>query len=264
MARAAEAVGFDSVWVGDHYLYRGDGRPERGPWEAWTTARGARRRDRARDARAARGVRWFHAPAVLAKHRGDRRRDLRRSSRARHRRRVEPDRVRRVRHPYDHRASRFEEASRSSGGSRGGASDVRGHVRDGAGRGAAAAAGAPRAADGGQHRGAGAADALPHADAWNTWFDWYGNTRRGVRGSEREGDRGGAPSGGATPSRSSGARACWSRSTAGAGNARRTRVTALAGSPGRSPRTTRARRGGRRRGDRGRRPDHRGLDPAVR
>jgi probable F420-dependent oxidoreductase len=36
MARAAEEVGFGSIWVGDHYLYRDDGRPERGPWEAWT------------------------------------------------------------------------------------------------------------------------------------------------------------------------------------------------------------------------------------
>jgi len=36
MARAAEASGFDSIWLGDHLLYRGDGRPERGPWEAWT------------------------------------------------------------------------------------------------------------------------------------------------------------------------------------------------------------------------------------
>lgn len=36
MARAAEGAGFDSIWVGDHLLYRGDGRPERGPWEAWT------------------------------------------------------------------------------------------------------------------------------------------------------------------------------------------------------------------------------------
>jgi alkanesulfonate monooxygenase SsuD/methylene tetrahydromethanopterin reductase-like flavin-dependent oxidoreductase (luciferase family) len=35
MARAAEEVGFDSVWVGDHLIYRGDGRPERGPWDAW-------------------------------------------------------------------------------------------------------------------------------------------------------------------------------------------------------------------------------------
>lgn len=36
MARAAERAGFDSLWVGDHLLYRGDGRPERGPWDAWS------------------------------------------------------------------------------------------------------------------------------------------------------------------------------------------------------------------------------------
>ena len=37
MARAAEEVGFESIWLGDHLLYRNDGRPERGPWDAWTT-----------------------------------------------------------------------------------------------------------------------------------------------------------------------------------------------------------------------------------
>ncbi|HEU0213687.1 MAG TPA: LLM class flavin-dependent oxidoreductase, partial [Jiangellaceae bacterium] len=36
LVRAAEEVGFDSVWVGDHLLYRGDGREERGPWDAWS------------------------------------------------------------------------------------------------------------------------------------------------------------------------------------------------------------------------------------
>lgn len=36
IARAAEVSGFDSIWVGDHLLYRGGGRPERGPWDAWT------------------------------------------------------------------------------------------------------------------------------------------------------------------------------------------------------------------------------------
>jgi alkanesulfonate monooxygenase SsuD/methylene tetrahydromethanopterin reductase-like flavin-dependent oxidoreductase (luciferase family) len=36
MARAAEEAGFASVWLGDHLLYRGDGREERGPWEVWT------------------------------------------------------------------------------------------------------------------------------------------------------------------------------------------------------------------------------------
>jgi probable F420-dependent oxidoreductase len=35
MARAAERVGFDSIWVGDHLLYRDQGGA-RGPWEAWS------------------------------------------------------------------------------------------------------------------------------------------------------------------------------------------------------------------------------------
>ena len=37
MAVAVEESGFDSVWLGDHLLYRDDGRPERGPWDVWTT-----------------------------------------------------------------------------------------------------------------------------------------------------------------------------------------------------------------------------------
>jgi alkanesulfonate monooxygenase SsuD/methylene tetrahydromethanopterin reductase-like flavin-dependent oxidoreductase (luciferase family) len=40
MARTAEECGFDSLWVGDHLLYRGDGRAERGPWDCWTTLAG--------------------------------------------------------------------------------------------------------------------------------------------------------------------------------------------------------------------------------
>jgi alkanesulfonate monooxygenase SsuD/methylene tetrahydromethanopterin reductase-like flavin-dependent oxidoreductase (luciferase family) len=36
MAHAAEEVGFQSIWLGDHLLYRGDGREERGPLEVWT------------------------------------------------------------------------------------------------------------------------------------------------------------------------------------------------------------------------------------
>ncbi|MEO7296099.1 MAG: LLM class flavin-dependent oxidoreductase [Candidatus Limnocylindria bacterium] len=37
MAVTAERIGLDSIWVGDHLLYRGDGQPARGPWEAWST-----------------------------------------------------------------------------------------------------------------------------------------------------------------------------------------------------------------------------------
>jgi alkanesulfonate monooxygenase SsuD/methylene tetrahydromethanopterin reductase-like flavin-dependent oxidoreductase (luciferase family) len=36
IARAAEASGYDSIWLGDHMLYRNGGRRERGPWDAWT------------------------------------------------------------------------------------------------------------------------------------------------------------------------------------------------------------------------------------
>jgi len=34
MARAAEEIGFDSLWVGDHLFYD---EPDRGPWDCWAT-----------------------------------------------------------------------------------------------------------------------------------------------------------------------------------------------------------------------------------
>jgi alkanesulfonate monooxygenase SsuD/methylene tetrahydromethanopterin reductase-like flavin-dependent oxidoreductase (luciferase family) len=36
MARTAEEIGLDSIWVGDHLLYRDRGPQPVGPWEAWT------------------------------------------------------------------------------------------------------------------------------------------------------------------------------------------------------------------------------------
>jgi alkanesulfonate monooxygenase SsuD/methylene tetrahydromethanopterin reductase-like flavin-dependent oxidoreductase (luciferase family) len=36
MIRAVEDLGYDSIWVGEHLLYRWADRPARGPWEAWT------------------------------------------------------------------------------------------------------------------------------------------------------------------------------------------------------------------------------------
>ena len=36
MIRAIEDLGFDSIWLGEHLLYRWTDRPPRGPWEAWT------------------------------------------------------------------------------------------------------------------------------------------------------------------------------------------------------------------------------------
>jgi probable F420-dependent oxidoreductase len=35
MARAVEDLGYDSLWLGEHLLYRWPDRPPRGPWEAW-------------------------------------------------------------------------------------------------------------------------------------------------------------------------------------------------------------------------------------
>jgi alkanesulfonate monooxygenase SsuD/methylene tetrahydromethanopterin reductase-like flavin-dependent oxidoreductase (luciferase family) len=36
MARRIEELGYDSIWLGDHLLYRTAGEPPRGPWEAWS------------------------------------------------------------------------------------------------------------------------------------------------------------------------------------------------------------------------------------
>lgn len=68
LAQRAEELGFDSVWYGDHLLYRrpGDGRA-RGPWEAWTVLAGLA----ASTSRITIGplvaATAFHAPAMLAK-----------------------------------------------------------------------------------------------------------------------------------------------------------------------------------------------------
>ena len=67
MARLAEVAGFDSVWIGEHLLYRFPDRASRGPWEAWTML--------AAIAASTSRIRFgplvactaFHNPAVLAK-----------------------------------------------------------------------------------------------------------------------------------------------------------------------------------------------------
>ncbi|MBI3750442.1 MAG: LLM class flavin-dependent oxidoreductase, partial [Chloroflexi bacterium] len=67
MARRAEDVGFDTIWLGDHLLYRWPGRDPRGPWEAWTTlAALAASTSRIRLGPLVAST-AFHAPAMLAK-----------------------------------------------------------------------------------------------------------------------------------------------------------------------------------------------------
>jgi probable F420-dependent oxidoreductase len=187
MARAAEDVGFDSIWIGDHYLYRGDDRPERGPWEAWTMLAGlATITERVRLGPLVACLN-FHNPAVLTKTVAT----VDELSGGRltlgvgagwNRTEFDAFGI-----PYDHRAARFEESfeivRRLLGGERV-TFDGRFHtVND--------AVLLPRPAQRpplmvGSTGERVLAATLPHVDIWNTWFDWYGNTAEGFHAKQRE------------------------------------------------------------------------------
>ena len=186
MAVAAEDVGFDSVWVGDHYLYRGDGRPERGPWEAWTLLAGlATITERVRLGPLVACLN-FHPPAVLAKIAAT----VDELSGGRlivgmgagwNRTEFDAFGI-----PYDHRASRFEEAfeivRRLLEGERVSFTG-RWHSTDdaillpGPARRPTLMVGStgPRVLNA----------TLPHVDVWNTWYDLFGNTPDGFARENR-------------------------------------------------------------------------------
>jgi probable F420-dependent oxidoreductase len=187
MARAAEEVGFDSIWVGDHLLYRSVGRPERGPWEAWTLL-GALA---AVTERVALGplvaCAAFHPPALLAKMAAT----IAEVSSGRFTlalgagwNEVE---FSAFGLPFDHRVARFEESfailRRLLAGER---VSLRGRywsVED--------AVLLPRVERRprlmiGSNGPRMLAAALPHVDAWNTWYEDYGNS---VEGFERLNER---------------------------------------------------------------------------
>src|SRR5204862_4971699 len=67
MATAAEEARFDSIYVGDHLLYRGDGRPERGPWAAWELLAALAAITERAELGPLVACAAFHPPAVLAK-----------------------------------------------------------------------------------------------------------------------------------------------------------------------------------------------------
>lgn len=180
MAQAAERARFDSIWVGDHLLYRGDGLHERGPWEAWTLLAGLA----AVTERATLGplvaCAGFHDPGMLAKLAAT------------------VDEISGGRlvfgigagwnqaefdafgFPYDHRVSRFEEAFGivrpllagervTFDGSYWHAHDLVLLPEPARRVPIMAGSNSPRMLS----------IILPHADAWNTWYDDYGNSAEG-------------------------------------------------------------------------------------
>jgi alkanesulfonate monooxygenase SsuD/methylene tetrahydromethanopterin reductase-like flavin-dependent oxidoreductase (luciferase family) len=67
LARRAEALGFDSVWVGDHLIYDLPGGVTRGPYEAWTTLAAIAAATSRVELGPLVASTSFHAPAMLAK-----------------------------------------------------------------------------------------------------------------------------------------------------------------------------------------------------
>lgn len=67
IARRAEAVGVDSLWIGDHLLYDLPGGEVRGPWEVWTALAGIASVTERVEIGPLVASTGFHAPAMLAK-----------------------------------------------------------------------------------------------------------------------------------------------------------------------------------------------------
>ena len=216
LARLAEAVGFDSVWVGDHLIYDLPDGSTRGPYEAWTTLAAIAAATERVEIGPLVASTSFHAPAMLAKQAAT------------------VDAISGGRlivglgagwnereyaafgFPYDRRVSRFEEAlaiivpllreGRTS--FHGPYYEVDDCVLD------------PRPVrEGGPPIMLGSNSprmlsiGLPVVDSWNVWWSIYDNSRRAVRGGQGRGRRGDARAGG----RSRRPPRCWSRCRAGAG-----------------------------------------------
>jgi probable F420-dependent oxidoreductase len=180
LARAAEETGFDSVWVGDHLLYRGDGRPERGPWDCWTTLAGIAAVTERVEVGPLVACLAFRAPGMLARAAAA----VDELSGGRLRVAVgagwNEAEFRAFGVPFDHRVSRFEEAfeivRRLLAGERV-TYQGRFETVDDAVLLPAPARRAPLMVGGAGPRLLAAA--LPHVDWWNTWFDDFGNRAEG-------------------------------------------------------------------------------------
>jgi alkanesulfonate monooxygenase SsuD/methylene tetrahydromethanopterin reductase-like flavin-dependent oxidoreductase (luciferase family) len=182
MAVTAEDVGFDSLWVGDHLLYRSDGIAT-GPWEAWSMLAAIAAVTERVQIGPLVAATSFHSPAMLAK------------------KAATVDEISNGRlilglgagwnqiefegfgYPFDHRASRFEEAFTIIRTLlTDGAIDFDGEyytLRD--------CELVPPARPGGIPLMIGSdgprvlAATLPYVDGWNAWHAWYDNGPDGAR-----------------------------------------------------------------------------------
>ena len=182
MARTAQDVGFDSLWMGDHLLYDLPDGLTRGPWEAWTSLAALAAVTERIELGPLVASTSFHAPAMLAKQAatvdaisggrlilglgaGWNEREYRAFG-----------------FPYDHRVSRFEEAF----------TIVRSLLRDGQvdfdgvyHRAQECVLDPAPARPGGPPLMLGSTSprmlriGLPHVQAWNVWWSGYGNTPEG-------------------------------------------------------------------------------------
>jgi alkanesulfonate monooxygenase SsuD/methylene tetrahydromethanopterin reductase-like flavin-dependent oxidoreductase (luciferase family) len=187
LARAAEDVGFDSIWLGDHLLYRGDGRPERGPWDVWTMLAALA----ASTTRVSLGPlvasTAFHPPGLIARM-------------AAAVQEISGGRFvlglgsgwnemefRAFGLPFDRRAARFVEAFEivrhllvgerlTFGGEFFSLDDAVLLPRPSRPPRLMVGTTGPRLLEA----------TLPHVDAWNTWYEWYGNTAAGFAAGNAE------------------------------------------------------------------------------
>jgi alkanesulfonate monooxygenase SsuD/methylene tetrahydromethanopterin reductase-like flavin-dependent oxidoreductase (luciferase family) len=183
MTHAVEDLGFDSVWVGEHLLYRWPDRPARGPWEAWTLLAAIAASTSRVELGPLVACTNFHNPALLAKQAAT----IDEVSGGRFVLGLgagwNETEFRAYGYPYDHRIDRFEE----------GFTIIRTLLRDGAidfdgrwyqARDCELLPRGPR--PGGPPLMIGSIGprmlrmTMAHADSWNAWFNDTGNRPDGI------------------------------------------------------------------------------------
>jgi probable F420-dependent oxidoreductase len=180
MARAAEEVGFDSIWLGDHLLYRDEGEPERGPWEAWTMLGALAAATERVELGPLVACTAFHPPGLIAKMAAT----LAEVSGGRFVLGLgagwNEEEFRAFGLPYDHRVSRFEEAFTIIRGLLAGERvTLRGRYHQAEDVVLIPRPALPPRLMVGSNGPRMLAATLPHVDAWNTWFRDYGNSPDG-------------------------------------------------------------------------------------